>query len=285
MAKPGEGRSAMASLGTLAATLLAVYLAVCALLYFFQERLLFLPGIPGRAVPANPAAAGLPFEEVRIATADGETLAAWWVPAPGARYTLVHFHGNAGNIGHRLELLSLLHALPANVLLFDYRGYGQSTGSPDEPGLYRDAEAVWDYLTGTRGLPAERLVLHGQSLGAGVAAHLAAARAPGALILESTFTSVPELAAEIYRWLPVRWLARLRFDTRARLKDVRCPVLVVHSDADELIPYAHGERLYAAAPEPKRLLTIGGDHNAGFWLSREAYAAGLRAFLESLPER
>lgn len=271
------------TLWSLLATGAAAYLALCAAMYFLQERLLFLPDVPGRALAATPADAGLRYDEVTITADDGVRLHAWWVPAERARFTLLHFHGNAGNIGHRLEMLRLLHDLGLNVLLFDYRGYGRSEGSPGEAGLQRDAAAVWQYVTTARGVPAQAIVVHGQSMGGAFAAWLAARERPAALLLESTFTSVPDMAAGLYPWLPTRLLARLRLDTRGALAQVRSPVLVIHSRDDELIPYAHGEALFAAAPATKALVTIGGGHNDGFWVSREAYVKGLREFLEALP--
>jgi fermentation-respiration switch protein FrsA (DUF1100 family) len=272
----------MATFGSLLMSLAAAYLAICVLLWLFQERMLFLPGIPGRAVDTTPQAVGVPYEEVAIPTPDGLRLHGWWIPAPGARHTLLHLHGNAGNVSHRLELVQVFHALGVNLLLFDYRGYGRSDGKPSEAGLRQDAEAAWAYLTEQRGIPAASIVVHGQSMGGAFAAWLAARRQPAALALESAFTSVPDMAAHLYWWLPTRWLGRLELDTIGALAEVRCPVLVIHSTADEIIPYAHGEKLFAAAREPKRQLTIGGDHNAGFWISRDAYAAGWRDFLATL---
>ena len=273
----------MATAGYWLAILAAAYLAICALAYLFQERLLFLPDIPGRRIAATPAALSVTFEELAITTDDGVRLHGWWIPAEGARFTLLHFHGNAGNIGDRLEMLRLWRELGVNVLLFDYRGYGRSEGTPREPGLYRDAEAVWRHVTLERGVPPARVVLHGQSLGAAVAAWLAARTQPAGLVLESGFTSVPDMAAEAYPWLPGRWMTHLRLDTRGEVARARCPVLVIHSTGDEIVPYAHGQALYAAAPEPRRLVTIEGDHNSGYWVSREAYVAGLRDFLATLP--
>ena len=269
----------------------ATYLAVCAALYLLQDRLLFLPGIPEREVTATPAALGLRFEDVALTAADGVRLHGWWVPAveaagaPQARFTLLHFHGNAGNIGHRLELLEIFHALGLNVLLFDYRGYGRSDGTPSEAGLYLDAEAAWDHLTRVRGLDPASIVIHGQSMGGAVAAWLAARKPAAGLVLESAFTSVPDVAGDLYPWLPTRWLSRLSLDTRAELARVRSPVLVIHSRGDEIIPFAHGEALHAAAPEPKRFVELAGDHNSAFWISRETYARAWGEFLAALPPR
>lgn len=264
----------------------AAYAALCAVLYLLQERMLFLPGMPGRAITATPADAGLRFEEVTLTAADGVRLHGWWVPAPGPaarpRRALLHCHGNAGNIGHRLEYVEIFHALGLDVLLFDYRGYGRSDGTPGEAGLYLDAEAAWAHLV-ARGVRPADIVVHGQSMGGAVAAHLAARRQPAALVLESAFTSVPDVAARLYWWLPARWLARLSLDTRAELAGVRSPVLVIHSRDDEIIAFAHGQALHAAAREPKAFAAIRGDHNGGFWISREAYTRAWREFLASLP--
>ncbi|MGQ0587616.1 MAG: alpha/beta hydrolase [Gammaproteobacteria bacterium] len=270
------------TLAGVVASLAAAYGLLCAALYLLQDRMLFLPGIPGREITATPAALNLRFEELAITTADGLRLHGWWVPAEGARRTLLHFHGNAGNISHRLELLEIWHALGLNVVLFDYRGYGASDGSPSEEGLYRDAEAVWAALM-ARGVRANDVVIHGQSMGGAVAAWLAARRQPAALVLESAFTSVPEVAAGLYPWLPVRLLARLRLDTRGELARVRAPVLVIHSRDDEIIPFAHGEALLAAAQGSKQLIELRGDHNGGFYISREAYERGWRDFLTGIP--
>jgi fermentation-respiration switch protein FrsA (DUF1100 family) len=256
-----------------------VYTAFAALLFFNQDRLLFLPEIPGREIVVTPQAAGLTFETVTLNTADGETLDAWLVPAEAPRATVLFCHGNAGNISHRLDSLLVFHDLDLSTLIFDYRGYGRSSGKPSEAGTYRDAEAAWRYLTEERHVPPDHIVLFGRSLGASIAAELATHHRPAALILESAFTSVPDMAARQYPYFPVRWLAHLHYATLDDLASVSCPVLVVHSREDEIIPFRNGERLYAAAREPKRLLELHGDHNTGFLTSRDAYLAGLDAFL------
>lgn len=279
---PHNGRMGNSSLVAWLVAAALGYALVCGVIWLVQDRLLFLPDVPGRALAATPASQGLHHDDVAVTTADGVRLHGWWVPVQGARLTIAHFHGNAGNIGDRLELLGLLHALGANVLLFDYRGYGRSDGAPGEAGLYQDAEAVWAYLTGTLGLPPAAIVLHGQSMGAAPAAWLAARRAPRALVVESAFTSVPDMAAKVYPWLPGRYLSRLQLDTRAAIARAPCPVLVIHSRGDEIVPYAMGEALFAAAPQPKTLLTLDGTHNDGFWVSRDAYLRGWHDFLARL---
>lgn len=269
----------------LAAMALAVYGVLAGLLYVMQSRLLYLPSVAGRELAATPAEVGLAWEDVELTTADGVRLHGWYLPAPsGARQTVLFFHGNAGNISHRLDTLETFHQLGLATLIIDYRGYGKSEGSPSESGLYRDAEAAWRHLTQERGVEPERVVAFGRSLGAPVTAHLAAQRRVGGVVLESAFTSMPDVAAELYPIFPVRALARIEYPTREFLARVDAPVLVIHSPDDETIPFRHGQTLYEAAPEPKRFLRIEGDHNTGFRHSGDLYTEGLRDWLESLDE-
>lgn len=261
------------------------YGALLIFLYFFQSRLLYLPNLPSRDIIATPERVGLNYEPVKIATDDGVTLDGWFVPARKPRGVLLFFHGNAGNISHRLDSLKIFNDLGLTTLIFDYRGYGRSTGVPSEDGSYRDAEAAWRYLIKNRGITAQSIVLFGRSLGAAIAVQLATRHAPRALILESAFTSIPDLAAEVYPFLPARRLARFRYHTEKLLQSVVCPVLIVHSRDDEIIPFAHGRRLYAAALEPKQMLELRGGHNDGFLVSGEAYVAGLETFIQAHLER
>ena len=197
----------------------------------------------------------------------------------GAAPVVLFCHGNAGNISHRLESIALFHRLGLSVLIFDYRGYGDSEGKPDEQGTYRDARAAWRHLRELRGVAGDDIILFGRSLGAAVAAWLAARERPRAVILESAFTSAASLGAEHYPWLPVDLLLRHRYDTLARVSEIRAPLLVVHSRDDEIVPFHHGRALFDAAAEPKRLLEIRGGHNDGFLASGAVYRDALAAFL------
>jgi len=167
------------------------------------------------------------------------------------------------------------------VFIFDYRGYGSSEGQPDEAGTYADAAGAWSYLTDQRGMAPDEIVIFGRSLGAAVASHLAARVASAALIIESAFTSAADVAAGAYWFLPVRRLIRYRYDTHTELKDVRQPLLVIHSDDDEIIPVAHGEKLFSVAHEPKIFLRIWGGHNDGFYVSEPVYSQGIDEFLRT----
>jgi fermentation-respiration switch protein FrsA (DUF1100 family) len=258
------------------------YGLLLAVLYLMQARMLYLPNVPSRTLIMTPADAGMDFEDVSIETDDGVTLHGWLVPAPGSR-VLLFFHGNAGNISHRLDSIRQFQTLGLSVLIIDYRGYGRSQGHPSELGLYRDAEAAWRYLTDFRGVHADDIVVFGRSVGGSVAARLAVQRHPLALIVESSFTSIPDIAQEIYPWLPARWLARLSHATVDYIRDVRCPVLVVHSRDDEIVPFHHGEDIFAAAPKPRRMLMLRGSHNDAYVRDEQTYIEGIRAFLASLP--
>jgi len=259
---------------------LLAYAALVALAWVFQSRLVYFPQM-GREIEATPLAYGLAFEQVTLHTDDGERLAAWWVPVEGAAGAVLIFHGNAGNISHRLDYLRMFNRLGYASLIVDYRGYGQSTGSPSEQGTYRDAEAAWNWLTGKRGVAPGDIVLLGESLGGAVAAWLAARVEPRGLVLASTFTSVPELGAQVYPFLPVRIISRFSYDTRGAVQAVKAPVLIAHSRDDDIIPFAHGKALFEAAREPKRFLEMRGGHNDGFLFMRDEWVAHLAAFLES----
>jgi fermentation-respiration switch protein FrsA (DUF1100 family) len=271
---------ALNSIWSFLAFVLAVYLALGLFLFLSQSRLLYYPNVPSRAVVAAPDRIGLAYESVELVTEDGVRLDGWFVPASGdARGALLFFHGNAGNISHRLDSLKIFHDLGLDVLIFDYRGYGRSEGAVSEQGTYLDAEAAWRYLTDVRRVPEESIVLFGRSLGAAIAARLATRHGPGALIMESSFTSVPDFAARHFRIFPARWLARFRYSAKELLGSVRCPVLVVHSPDDEIIPFQHGRENFAAANEPKSFLEIRGGHNEGFLVSGRTYIDGLDDFL------
>lgn len=259
---------------------LAAYLALVFYVYAFQARLVYFPESPGRELTASPADIGLAFEDVRIKARDGAELHAWYVPAGSGAATVLFCHGNAGNISHRLEWLKIFHDMGLTVLLLDYRGYGQSSGSPSEQGTYEDARAAWSYLTDIRKTSPTRVVIFGESLGGAIATHLAKEVTPAALIVISAFTSVPDLASTFYRYLPVRLIARIHYRTADHISQVPAPALIIHSRHDEIVPFSHGKELYRRAREPKQFLEISGDHNAGFLTSEAKLIDGLRRFLD-----
>lgn len=269
----------MSNLLSIVITALVAYVLIALAMFAFQSRLIFLPNVPSRALGPGPDSIGLDFESVQFTTDDGVKLHGWYVPAEEPRGVVLFFHGNAGNISHRLETIWILNQLTLSTLIFDYRGYGQSEGTTDEEGTYRDGQAGWRYLTEERGIAANDIVIFGRSLGAAIAAHTAKQNAPGAVILESAFTSAPDMAAYLYPWLPARQLARIRYPTDAYVQDIKSPLLVIHSPDDELIPFRQGQEIFALASRPKQFLQIRGSHNDGFLLTGQRYTDGLDAFL------
>lgn len=226
---------------------------------------------------------GLPLEDVWFQAADGTRLFGWYVEASASSPVLLWCHGNAGNIIHRLENLAELHRIGLSVFLFDYRGYGRSSGRPSEEGLHQDALAAYDYLVVTRGVRPERLVLFGRSLGAAVAGELASRKPAAGLILEAPFPSIAAMARAHYLGLPMHWLLSGRFPLEERLAQVHMPVLVVHGDRDEIVPIALGRRVFEAAREPKFFYVIeGADHNDTYRVGGRAYFGRLREFIRDV---
>ncbi|WP_292988301.1 alpha/beta hydrolase [Nitrosomonas sp.] len=268
----------MKMLFSLIVTLAGAYLALVLLVFFLQSYLIYFPQT-GRDIASTPEQIGLAYESVEIKTGDKETLHGWFVPAPDAVGTVLLFHGNAGNISHRLDYLPMFRALRLNTLMFDYRGYGRSSGTPTEKGTYEDAIAAWQFLTESKGIASQEIVLYGESLGGAVAAWLAVQQNPAMLVLASVFTSVPDLAETIYPFLPVRTIARFDYNTLKYLESINCPVLVAHSPHDEIVPFSHGRHLFHAAAEPKQFLTLAGGHNNGFIFMREEWINALGSFI------
>lgn len=258
-----------------------VYVGFSLLLSLTQSGLVYQPS---RSVDATPEHIGLAYEDVTFPSGDGTRLNGWWLPAADARGIVLLCHGNAGNIGHRLETLEILNRLGMSAFIFDYRGYGNSEGSPDEKGTYQDTEAALKWIMKTQQCGSEDIVIFGRSLGGAVASRVAMEHQPRALILESSFTSIPDMGAELHPFLPVRLLARFSYATIDHVKEAQCPVLVIHSPEDEIIPFDHGRRIFDTAPEPKKFLEISGGHNDGFLFTGERYIEGLRSFLDSLEE-
>jgi hypothetical protein len=218
----------------------------------FQRALLYHPD---RNEPAPAIAAVSGLQAVRLLTEDGLDLLSWYAPAPAGRATIVLFHGNAGNISHRADKARLFIAAGYGMLLVEYRGYGGNPGDPTEAGLYRDGRAALTFLGG-EGVDTASIVLYGESLGSGVAVELARETAVRALVLEAPYTSIPDVGARHYPFLPVRTLARDRFENLAKIAAVEAPILVVHGARDNVVPFDLGRRLFDAAPEPKQSLFL-----------------------------
>jgi hypothetical protein len=241
--------------------LVAGCLLIMFLLRWFEHAQVYHPW---RELEATGAELGRLFEDVQLRTGDGVDLHGWFFPADieSARrpFAFLVCHGNGGNVSHRLDLCAALLRTGASVLVFDYRGYGRSAGRPGEEGTYLDALAACRWMQ-TRGFAAERILAYGESLGGAVAAELALREPLGGLVLQSTFTSIPDIGAELFPWLPVRLLATIHYDTHSKLPRLHLPVLVLHSRDDDLVPFAHAERNFAAANEPRQFGELEGAHN------------------------
>jgi fermentation-respiration switch protein FrsA (DUF1100 family) len=231
------------------------------------------------------------IQDVQLTSADGVRLHGWYstprriqdsaLQPLNARATLLFLHGNAGNISDRYEIVVELMQLPVNVLIIDYRGYGKSEGSPSERGLYDDARAAWDYLTTARGIPASNIVIFGESLGGAVAIDLASKVEPCGLVVQSSFTSIADMAAEVLPFVP-RFIIRTKMDSLSKIVNVSCPKLFIHSQTDEIIPYRLGRRLFDAAREPKQFYEVkNASHNLMNVIGGAAYYNALRTFINS----
>ncbi len=256
-----------------------VYLLFGLYLFQFQSKFVYYPEYPERTITETPESIGLLYENVFLGTANGEKIAGWFVKGENSRGVVLFCHGNAGNIGHRLDSIRIFRELSLDVLIFDYRGYGESEGKPGESNTYEDAGTAWRYLVTVRNIDPEKIIVFGRSLGGGIASYIASKFSPGMLILESTFTSLSDIAAPRFPYFPVRLIMRIKYPTSEYLSRIDCPVLVIHSRDDEEIPFSHGQKLFDMASDPKEFLEIIGTHNEGYKESSSSYKEGLDKFI------
>jgi len=259
-------------------------------LMLMEDRFIYFPT---RLPPGWSAAAsgllprGLSAEECSFPSGDGPRLHGLWCRSADGPHDpegklLLWFHGNAGNLADRLDMVGDLCRLPVTIFIVDYRGYGLSEGKPSEEGLYLDAQAAWDYLTTVRRVPPERIVLFGKSLGGAVAVDLATKVRPAGLIVQSAFTSVPDMAAVAMPFIP-RILVRTKLNSLENIKSIQCPKLFIHSPADEVVPYEMGRCLFEAAPEPKEFYEVSGSgHNETWLVGGDSYLDRLRSFMDTV---
>jgi len=243
---------------------------------YLESRSVFYPVGP---IAATPRELGLPFEDVYIQTRDNVKIHGWLIKAPSAKSTLIFLHGNAGNIGDRLGKIDLFHRMGLNILIIDYRGYGKSGGRPTEEGVYKDAEAAYDYLRKRNDTKEQNMIGYGASLGGAVVIDLAAKKRLDGLIIDSSFSSAADIAKKIYPFLPAFFM-KIKFDSEEKIKDITVPKLFIHSVEDDVIPFVLGKKLYDAAPEPKEFVEIKGSHNDGHIFDQEKIKKGIRAFLK-----
>jgi fermentation-respiration switch protein FrsA (DUF1100 family) len=272
----------------MAALAVVIYLGLLILLRLFESRLIYFPGSQ-RSLTPPPASLGLTVERVEIRTDDDIRLVGWAMRAPpdSTEFWLLICHGNAGNLSEfdRPVHYAGLRQLGLNLLAFDYRGYGESDGVATEAGLYRDAQAAYRYLRGKQGVAAERIIVFGHSLGTAVAVDLASRVPVAGLILDGALTSVVDRGQELYPYIPVRWIAGSRFNSMEKIPRVGVPKLFLHAVGDDVVPIAHGRRLYEAAPPPKLFVELQGGHGDAFDIDSENYFGSIGRFLESVRTR
>ncbi|MCX5804900.1 MAG: alpha/beta hydrolase [Proteobacteria bacterium] len=256
--------------------LLVAYSIIMGAIYFKQDSMIYFPE---KEILQTPQSINLYYREVNFQTKDNINISGWYIPANPEKGIILFCHGNAGNVSHVIERIRIFHEMNFSALFFDYRGYGKSTGKPSEEGTYLDAEAAWDYLIQCGNSP-EKIIVYGQSLGGAIATEVAIRKKPVALIIESSFTSMPDLGSKLYPWLPVKLLAKYQYSTLTKISIINFPKLIIHSPDDEIVPFKHGRILYEKASQPKDFLEIRGGHNDGFLLSSTIYQDGLIKFFE-----
>ena len=289
MAMGGWSRKGvMRRLGRLGAAVvigIALGTAVLAVIIWTQieKRFLFFPT---QEIAYTPGQAGLDYEEAFFFTQDGLRLHGWYVPGR-TDVTWLWFHGNGGNISHRVDEMALIQQrLGVNQFIFDYQGYGRSEGRPTEQGTYRDARAALEYLRARPDIEGDRIVYFGRSLGSAIAVELASSQPPLAMVLVSPFTSVGDMARLTIPFLPVQWLVRDRYDSLASIGRVERPLLIIHGDQDDTVPVSQGRKLFEAANSPKHFrLLVGAGHNDTYYRGGTAYWDAISEFTAGLPNQ
>jgi fermentation-respiration switch protein FrsA (DUF1100 family) len=276
---------------TIIGMIFVAYIGLALTLYFMQPSFLYAPV---RELPYSPAELGLDFEEVFFKTGDRLQLHGWYIPAspderasrggpaPNAEFTVLFCHTNAGNMMYQLDSINIFYNLGLSCFIFDYRGYGISQGRPTEQGTYLDVRAAYRWLTKKKGINPQDVIIFGRSLGGSIAAYLAARTKTRGLVIESAFTTYRAIGRKFYPYMPIKWFARFDYPTIDYVRKVRCPVLVIHSRTDEMIPFEFGLQLYEAANEPKEFVELYGGHNDSFLISGETYKKGWLKWLKSL---
>lgn len=234
---------------------------------------------PTRQIDIFPDHLGLPFEEIFLKTQDGVILNGWFIENPQASSSVIFFHGNAGNIGDRLDKILTFYELGLNVFIIDYRGYGKSQGKPSEEGMYQDATATYDYLVTRKDINPQRIIVYGASLGGVAAIDLATKRDLAALIIDSSFTSAADMCKRIYPFVPTV-LMTTKMDSQDKIKKVKIPKFFIHSLDDEVVPFKLGQKLFELAPAPKDFLKVSGAHMEAHIASRGVFIEGVGKFLK-----
>ncbi len=254
---------------------------VCAIVFlakytkYLERRSIFFPA---RDIDGTPKDVKLSYDNVFFSARDRKKLNGWFIYNYDLPYVVLYCHGNAGNISHRFDKLTLFNKLGLKVFIFDYRGYGKSQGVPSEKGLYLDVEAAYYHLVEERMIPPENIIIYGSSIGGAVAIDLASKVKSHVLIVEGTFTKIKDMLKVAYPFVPA-FLISSKFDSFSKISSVKQPVLVIHSREDEIVPFWMGEKLFHMAHPPKKMLTLKGGHNTAFHDSEVLYGESIKSFI------
>lgn len=266
-------------------TFLKIFLFLIIILvgFFFFTKILQKNSIffPVDNIASTPQDFNLPFEDIYFETEDGLKLNGWFISNDNASFTLLFFHGNGGNISHRLHKISQLQKLGLNIFLIDYRGYGRSQGSPSVAGIYEDAKASLNYLIEEKKIKPDNIILYGESLGTSLAVKLAATNKLGGVVLEGAFSSGQDMAKIIYPFIPRVFLPNI-FKSSDQIIEVKEPKLFIHSKVDEIVPINLAKKLYQLSPEPKQFVEIIGGHNTAYIDAQEKYLDSLANFVQKI---
>jgi len=259
--------------------LIYVYLVIIGYFYFNQSSFIYLTS---NEIKVTTQDLNFITENIAFITSDGLQLNGWFIANDNSNKVLLFSHGNAGNISDRIDILNILSKLDLNIMIYDYRGYGNNPGIPTEEGTYQDARAAWEYLI-NKGFQSDQIIIYGRSLGGAVAAKIAAEVNPAGLIIDSSFISLTKLATDLYAWLPVRYLLKHKYQTIKHLKTVKSPVMIIHGKNDQMIPIEHSQVLFEnTASNQKIFLKLQGGHNDSYIVDREKYLEGLNEFINRI---
>jgi len=258
--------------------ILLFFIILIVYLKYYERRLIYFPA---KNFEFTPQDYGLKYDNVYFMTKDNIRLNGWFIPAENPKATILYFHGNAGNISHRLEVIEIFNRLNLNVFIFDYRGYGRSEGKPSETGLYKDSEAAYDYLIQRKDVSKDRIIAFGKSIGANVAIDLASKKNVALLIVYSGFTCAYDMGKRIFPFLPLfKWIVKVKFDAENKIRDIKIPKLIIHSIDDEIVPFELGKKLFEAAAVPKEIYSLRGGHNEAILMAREEFSSKIGSFLK-----
>ena len=241
---------------------LAIALFFLGHLYIRQNRLIFRPGALLHYTPSDDA---LPFEDLTLPTDSDFSMRAWWIPHASSDKVVIYFHGSDGNLTHEKSTIRYLYSLPVSVLAVEYPGYQRDRVAASEARCYQAAQAAWSYIVESKGYQPENVILYGQSLGGAVSVYLASERSCGGLVVQSSFTSVPDMGVKFFPYLPVRWFVHTKMNSLARMSQIKCPLLILHSETDEHIPIAQARQLYEKANVPKLFVPFSAPHFSKIW--------------------